>query len=341
MEGKTHFENIVGGTQEEKNEILYELQKTFETRSEKLTKYELEKTIEDIGLIKNTELVVDKIVSQYGGKPKSISLDHIYILKPGSVLEMTEGKLARGLHQPVGLNIGVEKKESKLLFASTIAHELFHLKSYKSARKGESVDDIRLYRTGLSMIDIKDESKKAGEEKEYFSQLEEAVVVECTRKFLDNISMDKEFRPETEAIKKIKNWVTEFYKRRGISQDKIEEFNDEIKYISDPEKWVSDVENAYTEENRKQAYAAGMFESLYKNGSAESMERYTERKKLYDLLDKLVLESNRKYKNRNELFDEFAKANFSGNYLPLAKIIESILGKGSFRKIAEDFSNKS
>jgi hypothetical protein len=67
------------------------------------------------------------------------------------------------------------------------------------------------------------------------------------------------------------------------------------------------------------------------------VERYTERKKLYELLDKLVLHSGGKFNNRDEVFDEFAKANFSGNYLPLARMVEGILGQGSFRKLAEEF----
>lgn len=60
----------------------------------------------------------------------------------------------------------------------------------------------------------------------------------------------------------------------------------------------------------------------------------------YELLDKLVEGSGGKFKNRDEVFDEFAKANFSGNYLPLARMVEGIFGKGSFRRLAEEFSEK-
>jgi hypothetical protein len=50
--------------------------------------------------------------------------------------------------------------------------------------------------------------------------------------------------------------------------------------------------------------------------------------------------SGGKFKNRDEVFDEFAKANFSGNYLPLARTVEGVLGKGSFRRLAEEFSEE-
>ncbi|MEK7168067.1 MAG: hypothetical protein AAB791_03650, partial [Patescibacteria group bacterium] len=60
-------------------------------------------------------------------------------------------------------------------------------------------------------------------------------------------------------------------------------------------------------------------------------------KKMYELLDRLVAGSDGKFKHRDEVFDEFARANFSGNYLPLARIVENILGRGMFKKMAEEF----
>ena len=84
--------------------------------------------------------------------------------------------------------------------------------------------------------------------------------------------------------------------------------------------------------------AAEMLGRLIKEKKLETVERYSERSKLYVLLDNMVEKSNGEYKNRSEIFAEFAKANFIGNYLPLARIVEKILGKGEFRKIAEEYS---
>lgn len=338
MEGESHYDRIIGGTQEEKEAALDELQELFDTRSKKLAQYEIEKSPEDLEILKKTESIVDEIVEQYDGEPKVLPLEHIYILKPGSVSEMSGGRIAGGIHQPLGLNIGVEKGESKLLFASTVAHELFHLKSYKSVRVGESDGGVRLYRTGLSMIDKKDSDAKGGEEKEYFAVLEEAIVAECTKKFLDEINKESMFNDETEAVGKFKDWVVTYYRQVGETEEKVKEFERELKYISNPKDKVENVLAYSDNEKDRQAYAAGMFQGLYEKGEVEMMERYTERKKLYELLDKLVSGSNGKFENRDEVFDEFAKAHFSGNYLPLARTVEDILGKGSFRKLAEEFS---
>ncbi len=340
MEGKTHYERIIGGTKEEKEIASKELQVVFDERAEEFAEYEIEKNLEDLEILKKTESIIDKIVLQYGGKPKALPLDHIYVLKPGSVLAMTEGRLAGGIHKPIGLKIGVEKGKSKLLFATTVAHELFHLKSYKSARVGKSREDVRLYRSGLSMIDRKNFNEEGGEEKEYFAMLEEAIVAECTRKFLDEISKDSAFDEEVEAIRKFRDWIVLYYRRDGIPEEKIKEFEKELKYITDPQDKVERVLASSDDEEKRQAYAAGMFDALYEKGEIETMERYSERKKLNELLDKLFANSGGKFKNRDEVFDEFARANFSGNYLPLARTVESILGKGSFRKLAKEFSEE-
>ena len=313
MPEKTHYERIVGGTQEEKEVAFKMLQDIFEMRSEKMTQYEMKKSPEDLAILQKTESMVNEFVLRYGGEPKMLPLDHIYVLKPGSVFAMTEGRLAGGIHQPLGLNIGIEKGTSKLLFASTVAHELFHLKSYKSARVGKSGEDVHLYRSGLSMMDKKNPDEKTGEEKEYFAMLEEAIVVECTKKLLDEIGKDSLFSEEAEAVKKIRDWVVACQRRYGIHEE-ANGLEKELKYISEPQDKVEQVLAFSDDEELRQVYAAGMFDALSEDGKVEMMERYRERKKLYELLDLLVVNSKGKFKNQDEVFDEFARANFSGNY---------------------------
>jgi hypothetical protein len=109
-------------------------------------------------------------------------------------------------------------------------------------------------------------------------------------------------------------------------------------YFDGAEDKVKAILDFSDDENKRQAYAAGMFKAMYEKGDVIMHERYNERKRLQKLLGEIVEKSNGKFKDIDEVFDEFAKANFSGNYLPLARIIEDIFGKGSFRKLAEEFS---
>jgi hypothetical protein len=340
MEGKTHYERIVGGTKEERKIGSQKLQDIFDGKSDRLSKYEIEKSPEDLEIIKKSEAFVDSMVLRYGSKVKPIPISHIYILKPGSVLAMTDNKLDGGIHQPMGLEIGIEKKESRLLFAGTLIHELLHLKSYKSARIGKNGEDVRLYRSGLSMIDRKNPDEEGGEEKEYFSILEEAIVAECTKKLFTEVSTDSTFSAEAQAIRSLRDWVGAYYRIEGVPEDTVKEFEEELKYISDAQDRVEEVLTYSDNEEARQAYAAGMFNALYKKGEVETFERYEERKKIYELLDKLVVGSEGKFTNRDEIFEKFATANFSGGYFSLARIVESILGEGSFRKLAEEFSEE-
>jgi hypothetical protein len=292
-------------------------------------------------MLTRTESAVDDMVKRYGGDPKPFPLDHVYVLKPGSVLAMTEGKLGGGIHKPLGVKIGVEKGDSKLLFASGVAHELFHAKSPKSARVGKSGDGAHLYRTGISMIDRKDTSVAIGDEKEYFGMLEEAIVAECTKRLLEQITKEEPFREEAEAVKKIWGWVREYHRKGGVSEETLEQMGEELKFIADPQKRIEEVETYSENEVDRQAYAAGMLRRVHEKGEVESMERWHERKMMYDVLDDIVAKSNGKFKNRNEVFNEFARANFSGNYLPLARMVEGILGKGSFRRLANEFAQEN
>ena len=341
MEGIPHIDQLIGGTPEEKEKACEELHELSSgCKNERVLEYELKKGPEDLETIAIVESAVDDMVAQYGGKLKPIPLENIHILKPGGVLKVTGGRVMAGNASPLGFYIFVEKGDSKILFASTLAHEMFHLKSFKSVRLGESEGDVLLHRSGLNLIDKKDPSAKFGEEKEYFGMLEEAIVTECTKKVLDKISQEEIFREEVEVVERFRKWVLAYFKRKGLPEGKIDELDEEFKYIDNPKEQVRQVLASSDDENMRQAYAAGMFGSLYEQGRVTVTERYRERKKLHNLLDKLAEVSDGKFKSREEVFDVFARANFSGNYLPLARIVESILGKGSFRKIAEEFSEK-
>lgn len=339
MNEQTHFERVIGGTETEKEKALEELQQLFEHEDERVAEYEAEKTEKDKEVIEVTISVVDELVAQYGGDPKPLPLENIYVLKPDAVKTISGGMLAGAFHSPLGLKIGVEQKpDSSLGFASGVAHELFHLKSYKSARIGESGEGVRLYRSGISMIDSKDPTERSGEEKEYFAQLEEALVVECTRKSHETIKAHPLFREEAEAIDQIVRLVADQWRRSGVPEEKVVLAQREIKYIPRARERAEQVLSSSDDEGRRAAYAVGMFGRLLKENEIEFWERYEERKKLNELLDRIVERSGDKFASRDEVFDEFAKANFSGNYLPLARMVEGVLGKGAFRQLAEEFS---
>lgn len=340
MESEHRFERIVGGTQEEKWAAWNELQRLFESKSEDLQKYELEKTEQDVEIIEETTAVVDQMIKRWDGDPKPLPIDKIHILKPSSIKEISKGALGGGMHQPLGSNIGVEKKPSSLEFANTVAHELFHAKSYKVARIGESPEDIRLYRSGISMFDRKT-AEESGKEKEYFGILEEAIVAESTKKFFEKISERPVFKKEAKALETIAGWIVGGLRQSGYPDEEfLENLKGELKYVPNVQEIVKKTLAYSKDEKKRAAYAAGWFNALMKDKKVESWERYYERKELYKLMDEIVAKSGGQFTSRNAVFDELAKANYSGKYFRIARIIEGILGKGSFRQLAEKFSIK-
>ncbi|MCL5733849.1 MAG: hypothetical protein M1334_04345 [Patescibacteria group bacterium] len=340
---KLSYEHIISSPEISNKEKNQELKDVLEEKDKGLAKFELKKTPDDIKTIEQTDSIVNNIIKGYGCDSKKIPLDHIYILKPGSVATITGNELSEGIHRPIGINIGVEKKESKFLFAATIAHELFHAKSPKTIRiektpTGEH--EIHLYRSGIEMVGKKDEDKKPGKEKAYFTILEEAIVAECTKKFLNEISKVGPYREDAKAVEKLKNWLIDYRKEQGVSDENLRFIKDELRYIDNPQERVKKIMKFYDDKESRQAYAAGMITRLIKEKEIEIVERYKERKMLYNLLDKIVEKSNGQFKNREAIFSEFAKANFTGNYLSIAPIVENALGKGSFRELANKFGTE-
>jgi len=335
---KTHYERIIVGTEEEKHVALKELQRLFEEKPDSLVEYESEKTPEDIELINRVISIVGQMVEKYGGDIKPFPIDKIFIIKPDGIKAMSNGRISGGIHKPLGLSIGAERKESNILLGATIAHELFHLKSYKSARVGKDGKDVRLYRSGMTMIDRKNPEEEGGEEKAYFSRLEEAIVAECTKIFLEEIRDEQFFDKETKALERIKKWLMDHFRRNKVSEEVVQLFLDELKYIPNPEEIVNDTLSYSDDDDDRSEFASGWIQRLHKEKQLEWIERYQERKAMYDLLDLIVEKSGDEFKTRDELFDKLARANFTGNYLEVARIVEHILGKGSFRRLADEFA---
>jgi hypothetical protein len=340
MNEKTYIERIIGGEQADKEKALKMLQEIYEGGPEDFKKFEIPKNLETEELIKKVEEHVDRMVSGYGVTPKPFPRDRIFILKPGSVPEISDGKLERAMFRSLGGVIGVEENRSRFSLAGGMAHELLHFKSNKSVQTGKKTEDVHLYRSGLSMVDRKVFGSEDGKVTEYFDSLEEAVVAECNRRLMEDLGQDDFFREEYLANQEFKSMVAAYFRRIGLDEDKAREFERDFFCINKPEARLKDVKQRYDNEDSRESYAAGMFQGLYENGMVEFFERCKFRKRLYELIDRLFEKTQGEYGGKDQIFEVIARANFTGNYLPFARLVEKALGKGSFRKLAEDFSRQ-
>lgn len=71
---------------------------------------------------------------------------------------------------------------------------------------------------------------------------------------------------------------------------------------------------------------------------AEQWPYEKERKNLWLLIDELYAHNQEKFKDREEVFRIFTDAVLNGRLLPLARLVEGVYGKGSFRYLGEQTS---
>ena len=338
MERKHHFDKITGTTPKKITEAHEGFEYIHNIRSKILSPYDTPKTPEEIEYIQQIEKVVDEIVTSYGGKIKEIPIDNIYIVNPGDIEKASKGQQTNGISYVERSDIGVERRNSKLSFASTLAHEMFHVKAFRSAKIDDAHPIAYTYRAGITLTDTKTPVLEDEKNRIYFAPLEEAIVTECARKALEKLSTQESFKEEYDAVKKIIGWVAGDAEKRGERKQAIDWLKREVKYIPGSVEKVKLIE-AQPEHNRDM-YARRIFDTLYDQRNIEVFERTGERIAFYTLLDEIIKKSDGRFKTHDELFGLFAQAQFSGNYLPLARTVEEILGDGAFRKIAQEFTYK-
>lgn len=64
-------------------------------------------------------------------------------------------------------------------------------------------------------------------------------------------------------------------------------------------------------------------------------ERWLERHYLQKCIDEIFKKGNGRFRNKEEVFGLFARAHFSGSLLPLARVVDEVIGRRAFRRMAE------
>ena len=327
------FNNVVGGKQENKDGVKENWKKESD---EFLKRNEFKYAGLEKALTREDELEIDKIehsvndVAQYYGATKKLS-PKIVILEPGSVYDVTQGKFRSGVCSPYMRRIMVDYRESKLDFATTLAHEMFHMSEYTSLIFSQETDDTELHRAGVSIFG------KDGETV-YFADIEEALVAEAVQTFFNQyLRKNPQFTDEIKKTDFVKSWLSKFYDYAGVPKEKQKEFLDSVYSFPDVDDLIERL-NGNDNEEFKFGFLDGYLKAMFENDDVVMRERMDERKKLDSLVDMILSSSKNEYTNRKEVIDVFMRANFSGKLLPLARLIEKSLGKGSFRSIGMDSS---
>jgi hypothetical protein len=251
----------------------------------------------------------------------------VFVLKEGGVSRHTDGTAAGGVVNSLAQSIGVERKASPVLFAETIVHEGCHGASYSS---GQIIDDgtDRPYRQGISMRDRSGEGY-------YFKVAEEAIVSLFAQNFLQNVlRKEADYKVEIQRSEEIKDWLRSYIKSEmpKEKQAQLLMMIDEILLLPDNDHVFDMVNNQSKDDDYKFGYFTGQYETHLKQGDI-FLERKRERDQFQAVRQEIV-EASKGSLTDQLVFDEFTRAHFTGDYMPLARMVEGVLGKGSFRSIA-------
>lgn len=341
MRKESQFRVVAGGTEEEKARVEKGLNDRFEDPEiEKFAPYEIETTSIDDQIIHGTVMSVDNIIRSYGAEPGLLPRENIHILKEGGVSEITGDEFVHGYNSILNQSLAVDRPKSNTVFAVVLAHELFYIKSTKSAQVDKEGDPMP-YRTGISMWD-----RETGTE--YFGEIEEAIVSELVHRFYnEEMRSNPMYKKEIQDTDKLKEYIGGLFK--SLREDRaLEGRLDNIeKRISLEDLYYIPHANGVLKELKKRktkseqlGYFHGMLDSFRESDRIGSIERRSERKRFDHLLRLIIEQPNSKIRDKEELFQAFAQAQFTGRYLSLARIVESSLGKGGFRRVAEIFRTK-
>lgn len=212
---ETPVSKIVGGTEDQRQELLVKHQKMFfETEGKfyhfsfsdiPLETIEKEKEDRDVKIIDFVLKRMPDFIKEYGGTPVAVELEQVHLLDkkkfPKNKLKDTKGT---GFFHLSDESLTVLYSHGKLEMARSLVHELIHLNSFNSLNAVQDLEfetplgDRR--RTGLAM-----DSQESI--RDHFDWLDEALTEELTKRF------DDEFLKDSPLFRKAKkNSNTGFYR---------------------------------------------------------------------------------------------------------------------------------
>ncbi len=289
-------------------------------KREKIEKNEIRKTGEQVEIIKGVNGIVGKISDDYQLDLYGISEKDIYFLPSNVYGEIIEGdeKKKRGIanfeQQEIFINENILNE--KVVFASTILHEILHL---NGILKCEENNDACIIREGLN---IYVNPKNSPEIHLYGRDFEEAIILHLTRKYIPNILDLPGFEEEkdfsiSEEFNKLKRKVSKEYEvseEEIIWVDKKGRVDIDIHYklLEDLDAYVKKIKDKFPEYKNNDEIFKEFVNSLYR---FDQNEKYL--MKIKELFDKtyeegifeslLILHSNYNiiFNNNNKLLKDF------------------------------------
>ncbi len=314
MEKFSSFERVVGNIPEaEKEKILREKGERFDDQIfEEFKGKEIKKTSEEMQIISLANEATNRIRQKYGLENFDIPPENIHIITEKAWPKDREKSDAS--YNPMLQGFIVREQPAKSVFMARSIHEMLHFKSYNALQvTSEENSELKEYRIGLNVI-TRDGKKM------YFTNINEAVIEEMTKRI---------------AAKLFHNPL--FYKETKQTKDIIMRYPRAVTDSGEP---LFVEETFYAEVGGKKSWgeAVGRLFGAQEKPKKIITERFgykPEREILNTLIDKILERNSEKFKDREEVFEIFAKGMMTGNILPVGRLIEKTFGNGTLRRIGE------
>lgn len=305
---RSSVERVVGGISPKgKENILAQAEEIFDEQSFKeLEGKERKKTREETQIISLANAATDELRRRYGLPDFDIPEKNFHIIKKRA----WRNKRTTSFYSPKQQAVAIREREQKVLLLRTILHEMIHFKSHNAWQvvAGEKLS-VGKYRVGLSMVNIKEEA-------EYFANLNEAITEELTKRLFKTVSDGPLFKEEMEGTIKELGGREQVALANGAIVPA-----DDIVYAGDA--------IGGSVKDRVKNFFRG------RRTIALAFPYRRERAVLNLLVDKLFERNKDKFKDREEIFEIFAKGAMTGNIMALGRLIEKTFGKGTLRRLGE------
>lgn len=315
------LQRIVGGTPEKQDSVLKERQYIYESPQDvELYQYRLEKGPELEEIIRDLDVRLRAFLKEWGlEKDIKVTPEHVEILDKerlsqtwvwiGSAWsdddisqdDKLRGKFDKDM-QKVGIN-GVNPLEGKLKLVMTIAHEMVHFQAFQSL----TIADIS--RTGIR--------NKAGEKGEgALACLSRRSGFRLTRTNLRAASPTQEIQ-ETILFSALDEAITEELTKRFMEQCGME---------------IESIKNDFKKFKAGTSFKK-VLSKILKFPLTDGYYYLEHRELLKSIIDGIFQHGKGQYKTRDDVFRLFTQAALNGRLLPVARKIEEVYGKGTFKKL--------
>lgn len=266
---------------------------------DQLEKFEYPKSATEVAAIDFANKETDELMKEAGIEPYDIPAENYHIVPPELYRKAAGGGTATAFTTKQGILFDSQDfRGNPVFFGSVVLHETLHLKAHLSIEVGEEEGkvDTTHHRVGVSIKALQKHGY-SGKYHEHFEGLHEAIVSTQQKKSFVKLIELPELSKEKEWLlsDKAKELRKELAEKKGIPED-------DIVWIG--EKGKDDWERVtYAQQRMVLEYVCSEIQKQFPD----------------------------QYKNTDEVFKEFLKSHFTGQLLPIARLVEKTFGEGSFR----------